>query len=364
MMKTKSVLKLLAITLLIAVIIIGGVNAAIVTVPSATVKELDTTDITITLDSAPNGLSGTAFRIQVLNGTVGEIYSVSLPAWAGLSLVESTPSQLVNVTEVDTGSSVQAGATNIVLAIVTVKGFVYGSSQLGVNITSMDDDVGGVLNPSVTNGTLTVSSSDMWNLCGLMTTNAATAISSKNATLNGDLSGGGYAWFVWGGASNAYTMRTENKSVTGSYSQELDGIPLMSGKTYYYRSCSACGYGQEQSFTMGIVTPVPTTTYTDQYYKPFVATKWNMAALAEVVPTAYTDKWGYIIWALLWGVLFLSFWIRQEDVTVPAFLYIIIFIGLNLANWMPTQLVEVSWLLLVAAFGGIIYTWFRSRKNG
>jgi hypothetical protein len=350
---------------LVAILLLVGVASAATTISIADVStgEGGTATAYLIADSFPAGFAGCSINVSVLNSTVGMVQSISVPSWASLNYITSTPSKYVDLIEVDGGDVITPGDTNVVLATITLAGYTYGSTQLGVVVYSMDDDVGTAISPTVDNATFTVASSDMWPLCAGVTTNAATGVTTSGATLNGAYSGA-YGWFVWGSASNMYTMKTANTSAGGAYSATLDGIPLMSGQTYYFRAASTCGYGVEKSFTAGTVTPVPTTTYTEQYYDPFIETKWNMAALANVVPTAYTDKWGYIIWALFWGVLFMSFWIRQEDVTVPAYLYIIIFVGLSLTNWMPTELVQVSWLLLLVAFGGIFYTWFRGRKNG
>lgn len=199
-------------------------------------------------------------------------------------------------------------------------------------------------------------------------TNAATDVTNCSATLNGATDIAGNYAFEYSCSASGYTMCTENISCGAGvgYSYSVAGIPLSSGDTIYFRAVNkeTGAVGAQQSFTLGAVAVLPTTTYTEEYYEPFIATKWNMAALAEVVPTAYTDKWGMFIWALFWGGLMLAFWIRQEDVTIPAFLYIIIFIALTLSDWIPVEMIEVSYLMLIVSFGGIIVSWFHGRKNG
>ena len=357
--------KLLLAVLLALVMVVGITTAATITIESATVSVDSITTVDAVLDSAPNGLAGYSITFTVADGGVATIQSVSFPAWAVINTESATPGASVDLTAADLNTLVQAGATDVTLATFTLYGVSNGATTLNASITSIDNDLGNPINPSVAAAPVTVSpvAGATWPLCAGVTTGVASDIGSNIVTLNGVGVGAGDSWFVLGSTSNGYSWATEPVVGGGAYSTIMEGLPLSSGGTYYYRACSECGYGAEVSFTLGAVTPIPTTTYEEQYYAPFVETKWNMAALAEVVPTAYTDKWGMFIWALFWGGLMLAFWIRQEDVTIPAFLYIIVFIALQLSNWIPVEMIGISYLMLLVSFGGIFVSWFVGRKN-
>ncbi len=349
----KSVLTIIGLLLLVSASFAATVS------PSAVSIATPVTQVsTITLDTAPAGFSGCNLTVTVDNPAIAQITAISFPAWATLH-TNGTPGSFIIFSADDAGNIITSGATNTVMAYITVNGVASGSTNLTLTVTAMDDDVGNPISPTTAKGAVVVNSYTI-------ITNPATGVTNTSVIFNGVTDIADQFWFEWSATPDGFTMQTPNQTVGAgtAYSYTVEGIPLFSGQTYYYRAARYGAHGATQSFTMGTVLPLATATYTEQYYNPFIATKWNMAALAEVVPTAYTDKWGYLIWAILWGGLFLAFWIRQEDVTVPAFLYIIIFIGLNLTNWMPTELVSVSWLILVVSFGGIFYTWFRSRKNG
>jgi len=56
----------------------------------------------------------------------------------------------------DLARSVEAGATNVPLGTVIVRGDVIGSSQVVVTVSEMDSDGGGLIVPSIINGQLNV----------------------------------------------------------------------------------------------------------------------------------------------------------------------------------------------------------------
>lgn len=144
-------------------------------------------------------------------------------------------------------------------------------------------------------------------------------------------------------------------------------FPYIDGQTYYYRLARDDGeVGETLTFRVGAysVTPVPSTTYTEEYFEPFVEAEWDIAELAGIVPVPYFAKFGYVLWAIFWGAILMAFWVRQEDVTIPSFMYLIIFFTLDLADLLPSSFVVVSWVFAGICLGAILYTLFRGRKHG
>jgi len=201
---------------------------------------------------------------------------------------------------------------------------------------------------------------------GVPTTGAATGVNQTGATLHGTTDIAGVYWFEYSQTSAGMTMATEPISYGAGAAAVAypDGIPFVSGNTQYFRFCRDGSCGNTLSFTLSTITTVPTSTYTTQYYKPFVAAKWNMSLMAPIVVSPYFDKFGYLIWAIFWGAILMAFWVRQEDITIPSFIYIVLFAILSLGDYLPSPFVVVGWIFLFICFGSILYTLFRGRKHG
>jgi hypothetical protein len=176
--------------------------------------------------------------------------------------------------------------------------------------------------------------------------------------------------FEFSGTPDGFTMATETLAIPAPSANETIEIyspyfPYRTGETYYYRIVRDDGeVGATMTFAAGEVYPVATTTYTEEHYKPFVRAKWNLTELAGIVPVPYFARFGYLLWAIFWGAILMAFWVRQEDVTIPAFIYLIVFTVLNLADWLPSSFVAVSWVFAGICLGAILYTLFRGRKHG
>ncbi len=201
---------------------------------------------------------------------------------------------------------------------------------------------------------------------GAPTTNPATGVTGSSATLNGVTDVAGDYWFEYSPTTGGYTMATGVQTLGAGVpvTATVDGIPLVPGNTYYFRLARDGSSGAQQSFATPVIAVLPTTTYTEAYFTPFVAAKWNMTLLAPIVTGPYFDKFGYLIWAIFWGAIMMAFWVRQEDVTLPAFVYLIVFTILSLETWLPSTFVVVSYVFAGISIGAILYTLYRGRKHG
>ncbi|MCD4844611.1 MAG: right-handed parallel beta-helix repeat-containing protein [Methanosarcinales archaeon] len=102
--------------------------------------------INLTLDSAPNGLSGYNITISLPNPSVAEIISVEFPDWVALNSTSSLPGDSVWLTATDLNSQIENGAVDVPLATLTVRGDQTGNSNILITVASMDDDNGDMIN--------------------------------------------------------------------------------------------------------------------------------------------------------------------------------------------------------------------------
>jgi len=117
-----------------------------------------TTVINITLDTAPDGLSGYNMTVSLSDENIAEIVAVEFPAWAaGFNAAAPLPADTVWLKAGDLASQIQPGATNVLLAMLTIRGDAEGSCSINATVTKMDPDgPGDPINPMVDPGQLTV----------------------------------------------------------------------------------------------------------------------------------------------------------------------------------------------------------------
>ncbi|MBP1928166.1 PKD repeat protein [Methanolinea mesophila] len=112
------------------------------------------------LDEAPNGLAGFNITVSLADPDVGEIMSVSYPAWVSQHDNATLPADSAWIKTVDMGSgdygNIGPGATDIPLGTITLRGDAEGTTGVIVTINQMSDDEGSNMFPTVTPGTFTV----------------------------------------------------------------------------------------------------------------------------------------------------------------------------------------------------------------
>ncbi|MDD3951677.1 MAG: PKD domain-containing protein, partial [Desulfobacterales bacterium] len=124
--------------------------------PSSEVRTAETTEYSVVLDAVPNGLADFNVTVALTNSSVGEIVGVSYPSWANMPVNSNLPADAVFVQAVDLAGSIGAGAMNVTLCTLTVRGDAVGTTNLTITATTVDDDAGGRYAPTVIDATLTV----------------------------------------------------------------------------------------------------------------------------------------------------------------------------------------------------------------
>lgn len=130
----------------------------------------ETTEYRIYLEEAPLGLSGYDMVVSLATPGVAEITGVTYPSWGVLNNNPSVPHQSVLIQATDTGKLVQAGATDVLLATISVRGTGAGTSPLAMSSIYIYADGGSFIPVSVTNGEVTVTGSGSVPVAGFIAT--------------------------------------------------------------------------------------------------------------------------------------------------------------------------------------------------
>jgi hypothetical protein len=172
--------------LVISLIVLPGVAvaASVQMNPVAlSLQQGSTTPITLTLDSAPDGLAGYRMNISLSNPASARITGVSYPSWAVISNTTGVPGSAVRISGVDLGKNVEKGAASVPLATITLQALGAGTCRIITSDSRFDADGGAITLAVPTEATVTVSAS----------------------TSGGTTSGGSTGGVSGGGSSGSYT---------------------------------------------------------------------------------------------------------------------------------------------------------------
>lgn len=178
----------------------------------------------------------------------------------------------------------------------------------------------------------------------------------------GSYSGAGDFFIVYGSKSGIYPFKTDNKSA-GTQNFPVDGMPLMTNRTYYYRAAAYEGgtevFGAEQSFTLVNLTPVPTTNYS-RYLDTFLDTDGEYVNASKVIWMPYEDKMGMFFYSIVIGVIFVAMWQRSGSVLIPLLAFTIT--GTLLLAMMRPEFVQLAQACFIGAFMGLVFWFFTGGK--
>jgi len=132
--------------------------ATTVTVGPATIPAAGASvDVTVVADSFPYGLSGYIMNASVADPSVAEITGVAFPAWASFKLNSPVPAGEVSLRASDLSLGVSAGAANVTLVTLTIRGKAAGTTVLDLRVRQMDPDgARDPIIPTVVPGTISV----------------------------------------------------------------------------------------------------------------------------------------------------------------------------------------------------------------
>lgn len=176
-----------ALLIIPLIVLAGTATAATVDMNPATLplQQGSGATITLTLDSAPDGLAGYRMNISLSNPAAARITGISYPSWAVISNTTGVPGSAVRISGIDLGKSIEQGATSVPLATITLQGLGAGTCRIITSDSRFDADGGAITLADPTEATVTVS--------------ASTSGGTSSGGSTGGASGGG------GGSSGSYT---------------------------------------------------------------------------------------------------------------------------------------------------------------
>ena len=110
----------------------------------------------LVMNTLPKGIAGYDLVITITNGTIADITGVSYPGWGAMNTTTRLSVDSYKIGCVDLGHQVEAGATNVVIGTITVRGDIPGTSSLVISALTIDADGGDMVSPLVQNGQVNV----------------------------------------------------------------------------------------------------------------------------------------------------------------------------------------------------------------
>jgi parallel beta-helix repeat protein len=115
-----------------------------------------TRTVNIMLSEAADGLAGYNITITLADGTKAEIIGASFPGWASVHQQGEVPGDLIWLKGLDLNKQVEAGAMEVVLATITIRGDEIGTTAITAKANMMDDDDGTTIDPAAAESSLSV----------------------------------------------------------------------------------------------------------------------------------------------------------------------------------------------------------------
>jgi len=182
--------------LVIALLLLPGLaTAATIELNPVTqsLQQGSTTTLTLTLDSAPDGLAGYRMNLALSNPSSARVVGVSYPSWASINNTTGVPGSTVRISGVDLGRAVEKGSQSVPLATITLQGMGAGTCRIVVSDARFDADGGNVTLADPAEATLTVMGT---------TPTTSTSQGGSGGSSGGSSSGGGASG---GGSSSGFT---------------------------------------------------------------------------------------------------------------------------------------------------------------
>jgi len=158
-----------------------------------------------------------------------------------------------------------------------------------------------------------------------------------------------------------------NTSFPYAYSHQGNGTYtitatfLKPNNTYYVKVCDNENCSDAISVNVSKEEELVEQNFTTQFNNLMQGGNLlNISKLGEAIPSVYTSLLTDMFWAMFFGVIFLAYWIRQEDVMLPSVTGLIA--GSVLIVMLPPSAQHIAYILLVISIAGTLYTIIKARR--
>ena len=219
--RTRAAVVALAVVGLVA----GGAAAGAQTTPTvepgdATIAAGETATVAVTLSAAPDGLAGFNLTVEA-TGETARVVGASVAADYGIT-TERVEDGRATLEGVDINENVRAGATDVRLGTVTVRGERAGETDLSASVRRMDDDDGDPVSPETEPAALAVTggSGDAGNGSA-----SGSDASTATAAAGGGDDGGPTSTGTPGTTESAGTQASPSDGEAAAGARGIAGIP-------------------------------------------------------------------------------------------------------------------------------------------
>ena len=165
--------------------------------------------------------------------------------------------------------------------------------------------------------------------------------------------------FIYVGVKPQQYTYTFKHQGDGSY--VLSTPFLQTNKTYYLKVCDERGCGEVLEFKITKEESLVEEEFGKEYKKLTESGDvLNISKLSNTIPSIYTTLLTDMFWAMFFGVIFLAYWIRQEDVMLPSIVGMIS--GVAMIGLLPPSAQHIAYILLVISIAGTLYTIIKARR--
>lgn len=170
-------------------------------------------------------------------------------------------------------------------------------------------------------------------------------------------------WFILGTGPDTYAYHTVmlETDEAGFFIEDVNGMPLAPGGTYYVRAATGSGRSPfEISFTMEALPTVLPTTF-GHYWQMIDRSNKSLPIFMGVIPRPFVDYFGedstlgwQVFYLMIFGVGFLVMFGRQRNVIIPMLVFMIA--GYFIIQLIPSEMQSLAYgLCIVCAMGVIFY---------
>ncbi|RLE43602.1 hypothetical protein DRJ16_03610, partial [Candidatus Woesearchaeota archaeon] len=158
-----------------------------------------------------------------------------------------------------------------------------------------------------------------------------------------------------------------NTSFPYAYSHQGNGTYTITATflkvntTYYVKACDNENCSNVMSVNVSKEEKLVEQNFTTQFNNLMQGGNLlNISKLGETIPSVYTSLLTDMFWAMFFGVIFLAYWIRQEDVMLPSIVGMIS--GVAMIGLLPPSAQHIAYILLVISIAGTLYTIIKARR--